>query len=65
MTVVEMFRMQRESAMGSEVRDFLRNDSAVPCTAQHITWAPCGAQCLNCGGTGPNCYSVKHIKAVR
>jgi hypothetical protein len=36
--------------------------SAVPCTAAHITWGPKGGQCMNCGGEGPNCYSVVHIR---
>jgi len=38
------------------------NTSAVPCRAEHLTWGPRGGQCLNCGGEGPNTYSVKHIK---
>lgn len=33
---------------------------ARPCTAHDVTWSAKGGQCLNCGGTGPNCFSVKH-----
>jgi len=38
------------------------------CQAKHITWGPGNTgQCLNCGGTGPSCYQVKHrpLKRVK
>ena len=35
---------------------------ARPCRADHITWHPIGGQCLNCGGTGPSCFQVKHAE---
>ncbi len=31
-----------------------------PCDVHDLTWGPKGGQCLNCGGEGPNCFSVTH-----
>lgn len=38
-----------------------RSPSSGFCAAHDITWAKEGAQCLNCGGTGPTGYEVKHL----
>lgn len=38
----------------------LLDTPARACTAGDVTWSKTGGQCLNCGGVGPNCFSVKH-----
>jgi len=42
-------------------KEYTLKTPARRCTAADVTWNGLkGGQCLNCGGTGPSCFQVKH-----
>lgn len=52
----EMFRHQRETQMGEQVRNHLLPMPAQPCNASHMTF---GGKCLNCGGVNGHAVQPK------
>ncbi len=57
-------RQESKSILQRSVQQ-MKNESAVPCSAVYITWnGTSGAHCLNCGGVGPNCFSVRHVSQI-